>query len=240
MTTMTIAAPGPRASDPAYAVAVNEALERLFALPATDATELLLIRHAEPDLRRAALGRGPLDPPLTERGRCQAMRLAMRLRPLEMEAIYTSTARAALETAALVAAAKDMPMIRAPQLRDVAVHTARNGHRDPERLATEVVVRFLNRPRWDALPGVEPTRQFRHRAIQALEGIVSRHPVATVVVVTHHSVINAYLSMILDIGRDMFFLPDHSSVSVVRVVRDLYGVRNLNDTAHLLPAFSPR
>jgi broad specificity phosphatase PhoE len=55
-----------------------------------------------------------------------------------------------------------------------------------------------------------------------------------VVVVTHGSLINAYLSMVLDIPRDYFFEPDHASISTVRSHRDLYAVRAINDTAHLL------
>ena len=51
--------------------------------------------------------------------------------------------------------------------------------------------------------------------------------------------INAYLSMVLDIQRDMFFLPEHASISVVRVLRDLWAVQNINDFSHLLPTFSP-
>ena len=56
---------------------------------------------------------------------------------------------------------------------------------------------------------------------------------------THAGVINAYLSMVLDIQRDMFFLPEHASISVLRVLRDLWAVQNINDFSHLLPTFSP-
>ncbi|MDO8615184.1 MAG: histidine phosphatase family protein [Dehalococcoidia bacterium] len=242
MTRTAVATRGPATSDAVYSVAVDEALEHLFGLADTATTELVLVRHAEPDHNRALRAGGAFDPALSERGRCQAMRLAMRLRPADIAAIYTSTARAAVETAAVVAAAKDMPMIRAPQLRDPAVHgcAARAKESDPQRLVAEATVRFLNRPRWDALPGLERSKQFRHRVVQALEGVVSHHSGKTVVVVTHQGVINAYLSMILDIPRDVFFLPDYTSLSVVRILSDRYGVRHLNDTAHLLPAGNPR
>ncbi len=73
-----------------------------------------------------------------------------------------------------------------------------------------------------------------------VEGIVAAHPGQRVVVVTHAGAINAYLSMVLDIDRDMFFFPEHASVSSVRVMRDLYSVRDINDRAHLLPSFAPR
>lgn len=96
------------------------------------------------------------------------------------------------------------------------------------------VVRYLNNPRWDALPGCEPSRQFRHRVVQALEKIAAENQGQRVAVVTHASVINAYLSMIWDINRDIFFLPDYTSISSLRA-GDRYAVQMLNDASHLSP-----
>ncbi len=239
MRTVALKKPSERNGSGSHTVALNDAFEKLFTLPSADATELLLVQHAEPEYRLALRGKPLGDLPLTEKGRCQAMRLAMRLRPTEIDVIFTSTMRPALETAALIAAAKDMPMIRAPQLREVEFDHPEPGD-DVQKLDAEISIRFLARPRWDALKGFEPSRRFRHRVIQAIEAIASHHPTSRVVIVTHESVINAYLSMLLNIDRDMFFHPEHTSISVVRVLRDLYGVQNINDYAHLLPAFSPR
>lgn len=223
----------------ALQAAVSEAFDRIFLLDSADATEIVFVRHAEPDLRASLRTANP-DPPLTERGRCQAMRLAMRLRRERIDVLYTSTARAALETAAVVAAAKDMPMIRAPQLAGVScAQPVAKRAADHQKLVAQLSVRFMNSPRWDALRPFEPTRQFRHRAIQTVEAIVSRHPGQRVVLVTHEAVMNAYLSMVLGIERDMFFLPQHTSMSTVRVLRDLYGVQNLNDCSHLMNTFTP-
>jgi broad specificity phosphatase PhoE len=215
--------------------------ENLFRLNSTETTELIMVRHAEPDYK-ARNGNGPPDPPLTQRGRNQAVRLAQRLKTTEIEAIYSSTMRRAIETAAVVAAAKDLAIIRAPKLQEVAVGARVLNNRskdDPQKLASDVLTRFLNNPRWDAIEGMEPTRAFRQRVIQAVDSIITNHPGQRVVLVTHAGVINAYFSMVLGIERDMFFLPEHASISVLRVMRDLYAVQNMNDYAHLLPTFSP-
>ena len=224
----------------ALQAAATEAFDRLFLVDTAEAAEVVLVRHAEPDLP-AARRMANSDPPLTERGRCQAMRLAMRLRRERIDAVYTSTARAALETAAVVAASMDMPMIRVPQLGGVSCGpTAATRGTDHQRLVADISLRFLNNPRWDALRPFEPTRQFRHRAIQTIEAIVSRHPGQRVVLVTHEAVMNAYLSMVMGIERDMFFQPQHTSMSTVRVHGDLYGVQYLNDCAHLMNTFAPK
>lgn len=99
--------------------------------------------------------------------------------------------------------------------------------------AGRVASRLFCQPRWDALPEVEPTRLFRRRSIQALEGMLASYPGSRVAVINHTGVINAYLSMLLDIPRDVFFSPDYASISIVRYRCDSYAVRRLNDTGHL-------
>lgn len=226
-------------SSVAIQAAAADAFDRVFLTDSSEATEIVMVRHAEPDFR-TAIKAGKSDASLTERGRCQAMRLAMRLRAERIDAIYTSTARAALETAAVIAAAKDMPMIRTPQLAGVASSNNATKGADHQKLVAEMAVRFMNKPRWDAIRTFEPSRLFRHRAIQTVEAIVSRHTGERVVLVTHEAVMNAYLSMVLGIERDMFYMPQHASISTVRLLRDTYGVKNLNDCSHLMRTFAPK
>jgi len=231
----------PPAETAAFPQGVTTAFENLFGLHAVEMTEIVFINHAEPDYQARPMNGVPGDPPLSEKGRNQAMRLAMRLRSASIDAVYTSTARAAVETALLIAASQDLPMTREPQLREIAFNDeSTNGHGpDVQKTATDALMRFLNKPRWDSLRGFEPSRQFRHRAVQAVEGIMAHNPGKRIVVVTHRGVINAYLSMVLDIGRDMFFLPEYASISVLRFHGDLHAVQNLNDVAHLAPTSSP-
>lgn len=240
MSTATLNKPAPAPG--ADSATIVGTFENLFRLNSTDTTELVMVRHAEPDYRSENGDDHAPDPPLTARGRSQAIRLAQRIRTTQVDAIYSSTMRRALETAAIVAAAKDLPIIRAPQLREVAVGSrvlSNGADSDPQKLASQVLIRFLNNPRWDAINGLEPSREFRNRVVQAVDAIITRHPGQRVVLVTHAGVINAYLSMVLDIQRDMFFLPEHASISVLRVLRDLWAVQNINDFSHLLPTFSP-
>jgi broad specificity phosphatase PhoE len=222
-----------------------QVFEKVFRLDAVDTTEVLLIRHAHHDWRAQSRDGDLGDPPLSEKGRQQALRLAQRLRGLPIDAVYSSTLRRAIETATLVAAAKDLPVVRVHNLREVEYKGVvepvnGNGNVDWERLAQQATVRFLARPRWDSLPGYEPTDKFRLRVARALEGIIGGNPGRRVVVVTHGGVINAYLSMVLDIPRDMFFLAENTSISVVRALGGLCSVSCLNDSAHLQPTFVPR
>jgi len=70
--------------------------------------QLLLIRHALPELVTASDGRA--DPALTEEGHAQAKRLPAALAPYRIARIVSSPQRRALETAAPVAEALNLPV----------------------------------------------------------------------------------------------------------------------------------
>jgi probable phosphoglycerate mutase len=84
--------------------------------------------------------------------------------------------------------------------------------------------------------GFGPSRSFRRRSIEAIESIVATHRGRRAAVVTHASVINAYLTMVLGIQRDVFFWPDHASITRLRCTGELYALRSLNETSHLSQA----
>ena len=230
MTTRELTTP----NDRPFAEAIDGVINSLLALPGAATTELLLVRNAETECAAATAGLED-GPALSERGRYQASRLAARLSRIELDAVYCSTSGSALETAAFVTADRDLRVVQVHELRDIELHPAAlNGAgRDRLRLEAEMRIRFANNPRWDALRGVEPTRSFRHRTIQAIEAVAALNEGSRVVVVTHQANINAYLSMVLGIERDMFFHAEFTSISTVRIQRDLYGVQGINDHAHL-------
>lgn len=165
--------------------ALNEAFSRGFSLPSSETTELILARHAEPDYPAARDSEDPWDPPLSERGRAQAMRLARRLKSDGVDAVYSSTMRRAFETATIVAAAQDLPVTHVYELREITfdpptlTRALKSGDR-PEGLAA----RFLAGPHWDRLPGFEPAEQFRRRVAEATQAIVQRHPGQRIAIVS--------------------------------------------------------
>lgn len=217
------------------AEAVASAFEQLFTLRHTAAAEISFVRHGQPDFRAAVHGDVPIDFPLSHAGREQAMLLATRLERSAVAAVYASPQRCAAETAAYLAAPHGLPVARCGDLRDVSFDPRKVGRLNScgTSLQRDIVRRLIAEPRWNSLPGFEPSTSFRRRAIVAIEGIVSRHPGEHVLIVTHSSVINAYLSMLLGVPRDVFVLPAHASLSTVRASGDLYAVAHLNDVGHL-------
>jgi probable phosphoglycerate mutase len=169
---------------------------------------------------------------LSCRGLAQAERLADRLGDSWFDAVYSGPERRAQQTARIVAGAGRRSVHVLAALMDIEFDAGRS---IPGARLADYARRFAESPRWDSLPGFESRRQFRRRALQAIERILAGHPAGRVVLVSHASVINAFLSMLLGIAADRFFTPEHASISIVRWRQGRYAVRCLNDSSHLSP-----
>lgn len=94
----------------------------------------------------------------------------------------------------------------------------------------EEFTRFVS---WDTMFFGEGTSRFRARAVSAVTQLVADHPGQSIVLVSHGGVINAYLGDILGIEEDMFFLPNHCSISTVWIKGDVRRVHSVNERQHL-------
>jgi broad specificity phosphatase PhoE len=194
--------------------------------------ELILIRHALPERRRVS--EGSADPELAPEGRAQAEHMADYLRSEQIDAVYTSPMRRALQTAA--------PLGRRFGLEPVVVDDVAEWDRNSseyvpiEQLKAEGDPRFheILGNQWD---GADPIEEFEARVAAALDELVARHAGDTIAVVCHGGVINTYLSIVLGLDgseRTGFFYPNYTSIH--RVAASRSGVRSvvtINETSHL-------
>ena len=84
-------------------------------------TELLFIRHGETDWNRQQRFQGQIDVPLNATGVQQAARLAQRLAAEKHDRLFSSDLQRALQTAAPLAAAWQMPAVAVAGLREQGV-----------------------------------------------------------------------------------------------------------------------
>jgi probable phosphoglycerate mutase len=190
-----------RATDLAQAM---HAIERAFLIGVEGATEVMLIRHG--DVYDQA--EDDVDPPLSAHGREQVKRLADRLRRIEVDGVYSSPLRRAMETAN----ALGREVIVEPRLVEVDTSLSDNSH----------------------IEVTEPPEKVVERMNAAVHDAVAAHPGGRVVMIGHGVAILHYVCdvMRLDFGQLRIY-PHFTGINVVRVLGDRRMVGSLADVAHL-------
>jgi 2,3-bisphosphoglycerate-dependent phosphoglycerate mutase len=221
----------------------TEAFPQTRFAPPPGATDLLLVRHGESSPLPAAgdfpVLDGHADPELSPTGRRQAELLAGRLERAGIDAIYTSTLRRTIETAAPLAARLGITPVAEPELCEVFLGEWEGGmFRKLEAERSPLTARVWREGSWDLVPGSEGDDAFGRRVHDAVTRIAEAHPGQRVMVVVHGGVIGQVLATATAAHPLAFVRCDNASISHVVVHGDHWIVRRFNDTAHLGPTFT--
>jgi broad specificity phosphatase PhoE len=201
--------------------------------------KMLLIRHGQSVANTEGRLQGQLDSPLTELGRTQARALARRLVRENWGAstVYTSDLVRAAETAELLAADLQAPVVRDERLREYGVGVLTGlVWREIEFLYPEIWHGLHHSPEWTPIPKEEGNRPFHARLSAALADIRSGHKDGEVVaIVSHGGSLGAMLAHLLGMGvkRPTPFRFGNASLSVVEFWSRGPVLSRLNDTCHL-------
>lgn len=202
-----------------------EDLDLRYLVGVDGVREVWLIRHADAYADLNALAEGPIDPPLSARGRRQAELLAARLAPVPLDAVWSSELRRARETADAIARDRSLSVRLDPRLREVRTHWDEG--REPARLPP------------GEYPFPEPETEVAERmrsvigdVVTGLDGVTAAPPRAAVV--THNAAIAVYLTGALGLRwGQLRVLPQFTSVSVVAIKGEQVVVRSIADATHL-------
>jgi probable phosphoglycerate mutase len=202
-------------------------------------TEILLVRHGESEPmvpgRPFPLVGGHGDPALAPDGEAQAERVGTRLASQRIDAIYVTTLRRTVQTAAPLAARLGITPIVEPDLREVYLGEW-EGELFRQRVAEghPIALQMAAEERWDVIPGGEPKDAFLARVRGALQRIAAAHVDQRVAVFTHGGVIGQLLSYAVGTDRGFAFVgADNGSISQLVLHGDRWILRRFNDTAHL-------
>jgi len=193
--------------------------------------EIVLVRHGLP--LRVELETGIADPELAAEGHEQAEKMAAYLGVEDIEAVYVSPLRRALETA--------RPLCKLLGLEAVVSEGVAEFDRNSREYVPVEELRASNDPRWEKLlrgewDGVdEDPSLFKVRVVETVEDMIARHPGGRVVVVCHGGVINQYLAHVLGIETHIgFFYPKYTSIHRVMAARSgQRSIVSINEASHL-------
>jgi len=207
--------------------------------PPQGSTEIFLVRHGESAPARGEdpfdLVDGQADPDLAPEGRDHAQRVAVRLAGERIDAIYVTTLRRTVQTAAPLAEKLGLTPAVEPDLREIHLGDWENGlFRKYTAEGHPIVERLWAEQRWDVIPGAESDERFGARLRGALTRIAAAHPDQRVAVFTHGGVIGeVFAQATRAVERFAFLGADNGSISHLVLHGDRWIVRRFNDTAHL-------
>ncbi|HEY2980686.1 MAG TPA: histidine phosphatase family protein, partial [Anaerolineales bacterium] len=150
-------------------------------------TVLLLIRHGENDYsRKGKLAGRMAGIRLNERGQKEAQTLGTAMAEVPLTAIYSSPLERALETAAPIAKARGLKVLREPGLLESDVGQWQG--QSVRRLALTKYWRIVqNAPSRAGHPGGETFLQTQTRIVTTLDAIRARHKPRDIVACVFHA-----------------------------------------------------
>ncbi|MEH6665688.1 MAG: histidine phosphatase family protein [Brevundimonas sp.] len=193
-------------------------------------TTLYLIRHAEHDLLGQTLCGRMEGVGLGETGRAQAGRLAGRLAALGVARVFSSPVQRAVETAAPLAQALNLPVEVAPELDelDFGCWTGRRF----EELAEDPAWRVWNSDRGRARPpSGETMLEAQARASTWLHRLIREPGPQPCAAVSHGDLIKALVAHVLGLPLHFHDRLEISPASVTTMVGGDWGLKihNLNE-----------
>jgi broad specificity phosphatase PhoE len=197
---------------------------------------LVLARHAQSTWNGLGKIQGQLDPPLSERGREQAERLAERLAGRRFTAFFCSDLARCRETAAPIAQRLGREPVALSELREIYLGEWEGLTRhDLEARYPELWQRWLLQPDWDIVPGGEGAAAFESRVDAIVKRLVDDHPDGDVLVVTHGGVIQVALGHAVGRSSDGLFpfRIGNASLTTIEHGRKRLVIGSVNDVCHL-------
>lgn len=199
-------------------------------------TRVILVRHGQTEWNRVERFRGRSDIELNETGRRQAQALARRLRGWDIDAIFSSPLKRALQTAQPIARACGLEIGALGGIADVDY--GQWVGRSPDEVAAEYPSLFqtwAEAPHLVEFPGGESLAQVRARAWAAMEEVCTRHEEQQIVLVSHVVVNRVLICAALNVDNSCFWKVAQDNAAINILERDQAGHRLLllNDTCHL-------
>lgn len=201
---------------------------------------VFLIRHATADYRPGKLYGWTPGVHLSSRGRDEVKRLASRLEPVRLAAIYSSPLERCVETAEAIAEGRRQGVSVVEGVGEVRYGSWQG--RSFRSLARTKLWRVVQlTPSQASFPGGESLLELQRRGVEAVDAIRRRHGRGIVAVVSHADMIKAIVAHYIGLHLDLFqrLHVEPASVTVLAFADAFPRLLRLGDTGDY-EAFAPR
>lgn len=178
---------------------------------------LFLVRHGETAWNREDRVQGFRDVELNALGRRQAEAIASSFRDEDVQAVYSSPLRRALETARLIAEAHGLRVVTDDRLKELNQGVLEGLTYEMMRAKYgDLLKEWREKPATLKMPEGESMEELQARCWDLVQKLPQEHPNGTVVVVSHGFAIRSVLCKVIGLDLNNF-----------RRLRQSVGARNL-------------
>lgn len=192
---------------------------------------VFLIRHASADYRPGKLYGWTPGVHLSAIGREEAKRLAERLEPVRLAAVYSSPLERCVETAEVVAEGRRHEVCVVEDLGEVR-YGSWQGRTFRSLQRTKLWRTVQLTPSQAVFPKGESLLELQRRGVDAIEGVRRRHRRGVVAVVSHADMIKAIVAHYVGLHLDLFqrLVIEPASVTIIAFSDGFPRVLRLSDS----------
>lgn len=197
--------------------------------------KLILARHGETEWNVEKVFRGRADVNLNEVGIKQADLLGKHLCNWELEAIYSSPVKRALDTANIVARYMEVAVCIAEGLTDFDFGEWQSlSEQEVKRLYPAILNDWQSSPHKVRMPGGENLDDVTKRTAEVVDEVLSRHH-GNVLLVSHRVVLKVLICSLLGLDNSHFWniSQDVCGLTIFDYVDGRFVLTKHNDTSHL-------
>ena len=198
-------------------------------------SKLILARHGETLWNVGKVFRGRVDVDLDELGIKQAELLGKYLGNWELEAIYSSPVKRALDTANIVARYQKVAARIAEGLIDFDYGEWQSlPEQEVKRLYPAILNEWHDNPGKVKMPGGESLEDVKRRAVKVVNDVLPRHQ-GNVLLVSHRVVIKVLICYLLGLDNSHFWNISHDvgGITIFNYADGRFVLTRHNDTSHL-------
>ncbi|MEC9382146.1 MAG: histidine phosphatase family protein [Thermodesulfobacteriota bacterium] len=199
--------------------------------------EIILVRHCETDWNKENRCQGISDLSLNQAGLKQAENLRSYFNNLDIDLIFSSTLKRAIETANVINSDKKIPIELIDELREmdqgdfegIPFHTLR------EKYPVELN-EWRKNPEKFRIPNGETLGEVKNRMIKFMKNIVETHREdKTIIIVSHNLALSSLLCSISEKNLVNFteFTVESGSISTIDYSNKIFSLKTMDYTKHL-------
>jgi len=199
--------------------------------------EIILARHGETELNVKQVFRGRIDIKLNETGLRQSELLAEYLSGVNIDAVYSSPLRRALNTAEVIASYHKLEVEIAPDLIDFDFGKWQGlPHQEVKHRYKKLYAQWLENPHRIKMPDGESLSDVRERALTVVDEVVAKHE-GRVVLVSHRVVNKVLICALLGLDNSHFWNIKHDTCGTTTFAyqNERFILTKHNDTFYLGP-----